>query len=31
MGTFEDVDPEGHLVLRGARGVHRIAAADVYF
>jgi BirA family biotin operon repressor/biotin-[acetyl-CoA-carboxylase] ligase len=31
MGTFEDVDPEGQLVLRGARGVHRIAAADVYF
>ena len=30
-GTFEDVDPEGQLVLRGARGVHRIAAADVYF
>lgn len=31
VGTFEDVDPEGQLVLRGARGVHRIAAADVYF
>ena len=30
-GTFEDVDPDGQLVLRGARGVERIAAADVYF
>ncbi|MEE4188980.1 MAG: biotin--[acetyl-CoA-carboxylase] ligase [Roseobacter sp.] len=30
-GTFEDVDADGHLVLRGARGVSRIAAADVYF
>ena len=30
-GTFEDVDLEGHLVLRGPRGVVSIAAADVYF
>ena len=30
-GTFEDVDQDGQLVLRGARGVERIAAADVYF
>ncbi|ABG32768.1 biotin--[acetyl-CoA-carboxylase] ligase [Roseobacter denitrificans] len=30
-GTFEDVDAEGHLVLRGPRGVMSIAAADVYF
>jgi BirA family biotin operon repressor/biotin-[acetyl-CoA-carboxylase] ligase len=30
-GIFEDVDAEGHLVLRGARGLHSIAAADVYF
>jgi BirA family biotin operon repressor/biotin-[acetyl-CoA-carboxylase] ligase len=30
-GTFEDVDAEGHLVLRGPRGVEVIAAADVYF
>ena len=31
QGTFEDVDAEGHLVLRGPRGVRRIAAADIYF
>lgn len=31
IGTFEDVDHDGQLVLRGARGVERIAAADVYF
>ncbi|MFK7743478.1 MAG: biotin--[acetyl-CoA-carboxylase] ligase [Roseobacter sp.] len=31
IGTFEDVDAHGHLVLRGAHGVTRIAAADVYF
>lgn len=30
-GIFEDVDAEGHLVLRGPRGVRSIAAADVYF
>lgn len=30
-GIFEDVDEEGHLVLRGPRGVRSIAAADVYF
>lgn len=30
-GVFEDVDAEGHLVLRGPRGVTSIAAADVYF
>lgn len=30
-GTFEDVDPDGQLVIRGARGVVKIAAADVYF
>lgn len=30
-GTFEDVDADGHLVLRGARGITTIAAADVYF
>ena len=30
-GIFEDVDQDGQLVLRGARGVERIAAADVYF
>ncbi|MGD9294904.1 MAG: biotin--[acetyl-CoA-carboxylase] ligase [Roseobacter sp.] len=30
-GTFEDVDPDGQLVLRGARGIVTIAAADVYF
>ena len=31
IGTFEDVDLSGQLVLRGARGVTHIAAADVYF
>lgn len=31
VGTFEDVDAEGQLVLRGAHGPERIAAADVYF
>lgn len=31
VGTFEDVDLSGQLVLRGARGITRIAAADVYF
>lgn len=30
-GTFEDVDVDGQLVLRGPRGTVRIAAADVYF
>ncbi len=30
-GTFEDVDAQGHLVLRGPRGVQNIAAADVFF
>ena len=31
QGTFEDVDAEGYLVLRGPRGIERIAAADIYF
>lgn len=31
IGTFEDVDADGQLVLRGAEGLERIAAADVYF
>lgn len=30
-GTFEDVDADGYLVLRGADGVKKIAAADVFF
>ena len=30
-GVFEDVDVEGHLVLRGPQGRVTIAAADVYF
>lgn len=30
-GTFEDVDAQGHLVLRGPRGIQTIAAADVFF
>ena len=30
-GIFEDVDAQGHLVLRGPEGVRTIAAADVYF
>lgn len=30
-GIFEDVDPSGHLVLRGADRLHKIAAADIYF
>ena len=30
-GLFEDVDAEGHLVLRTPRGAERISAADVYF
>lgn len=31
IGTFETVDTEGHLVLRTAKGVQTIAAADVFF
>jgi len=31
VGTFEDVDADGHLVLRTAKGVQTIAAADVFF
>ena len=31
IGTFEDVDIDGHLVLRTAKGVQTIAAADVFF
>lgn len=30
-GVFEDVDLEGHLVIRGPRGLRRLAAADIYF
>lgn len=30
-GIFETVDESGHLVLRTAAGVQRIAAADIYF
>lgn len=30
-GVFEDVDDAGQLVLRGAHGVRKIAAAEVYF
>ncbi len=30
-GIFEDVDPDGQLVLRGPRGTVTFAAADVYF
>lgn len=30
-GVFEDVDADGRLVLGGADGVQRIAAADIYF
>ena len=30
-GIFEDVDAQGHLVLRGPRGVMSISAADVFF
>jgi len=30
-GIFEDVDAGGALVLRTARGVERISAADIYF
>lgn len=29
IGTFEDVDERGHLVLRGSSGRQRIAAADL--
>lgn len=31
VGIFEDVDAGGHLVIRGPRGLRRLAAADVYF
>ncbi|MEM9576088.1 MAG: biotin--[acetyl-CoA-carboxylase] ligase [Pseudomonadota bacterium] len=31
IGIFEDVDAQGHLVLRGPRGAAKIAAADVFF
>ena len=30
-GTFEDVDAEGHLMLRTHTGLRRIAAAEVFF
>jgi len=30
-GIFEDVDEQGQLVIRGPRGVQRLAAADIYF
>lgn len=30
-GTFEDVDPDGRLLLRTAAGLRRIAAGDVFF
>ena len=30
-GIFEGIDEGGALILRGAQGVQRIAAADVYF
>lgn len=30
-GIFEDVDADGHLMLREPRGLTRIAAADVFF
>nr|WP_092782125.1 biotin--[acetyl-CoA-carboxylase] ligase [Jannaschia pohangensis] len=30
-GTFEDVDDTGQLVLRTAKGPHRVAAGDVFF
>ncbi len=30
-GTFETVDEAGQLVLKTARGIVRIPAADVYF
>jgi len=31
VGTFEDVDAEGNLILRTAAGPVAITAADVYF
>ena len=30
-GTFEDIDADGHLVLRKPQGVQRISAADIFF
>ncbi|MGC3936630.1 biotin--[acetyl-CoA-carboxylase] ligase [Roseobacter sp. EG26] len=30
-GTFEDIDRDGNLMLRTARGLRAIAAADVFF
>ncbi|MEM6939818.1 MAG: biotin--[acetyl-CoA-carboxylase] ligase [Pseudomonadota bacterium] len=30
-GTFEDVDETGNLILKTAKGIHQITAADVYF
>lgn len=30
-GTFEDVDPDGNLMLRTSNGLRAIAAADVFF
>lgn len=30
-GTFQTVDEQGMLVLKAADGIHRIAAADVFF
>ncbi len=30
-GTFQTVDEQGALVLKDAKGSHRIAAADIYF
>jgi len=31
QGIFEDIDMDGTLVLRTARGIERIAAADIHF
>ncbi len=31
VGVFEDVDADGLLVLRGPKGLTRVAAADVFF
>jgi BirA family biotin operon repressor/biotin-[acetyl-CoA-carboxylase] ligase len=30
-GTFTDVDMDGHLVLQTPKGLHRVAAADIFF
>ncbi len=31
IGTFEDVDSDGNLILRTSKGIEAIPAADVYF